>query len=154
MVDIFTAGKRSYVMSRVLSKDTKPEKIVRSFLHNHGFRFRLHVKSLPGTPDLVMPRYGVVVFVNGCFWHRHKDCARASHPQTRRKFWEEKFMKTVARDKSNYRQLRKLGWKVFVLWECALKGNEPRKLRKLKEDLIAIQESLPPAHEDGFDPVQ
>ena len=120
MTDVFSETQRSYVMSRVGSRDTKPERIVRSFLHGQGFRFRLHVPDLPGRPDLVLPKYKAVVFVHGCFWHRHKGCRRATTPRTRKEFWDNKFERNVKRDKESQRALKKAGWKVEVVWECEL----------------------------------
>ena len=105
-------------MSRIRSKNTKPELIVRSLLHRMGFRFRVNRKDLPGTPDIVLPKYKTVIFVHGCYWHRHPGCKGATTPSTRREFWEKKFRDNVDRDSRNQRDLRKAGWKVIVLWEC------------------------------------
>src|SRR5580693_7162090 len=105
-------------MSRIRAKDTKPELAVRSLLHRLGFRFRIHVKRLPGCPDIVLSRLQTVVFVNGCFWHRHKNCKFAYSPKSRKAFWEEKFKANVARDRQLQRKLGKLGWTVHVIWEC------------------------------------
>lgn len=127
MTDVFSEAKRSYVMSRVSSKDTKPEKIVRSYLHRAGLRFRLHGPGLPGKPDLVLAKYRTVVFVHGCFWHRHKGCKRATTPKTRKEFWMEKFEKNKARDRRNSRQLKENGWHVIVIWACELEGNLKRE---------------------------
>ena len=129
MTDIFSEEQRSYVMSRVSSKDTKPEKIVRSFLHRSGFRFRLHMLNLPGKPDIVLAKYMTVIFVHGCFWHRHKDCRKATTPQSRKEFWEEKFKRNVIRDKENCKALRSDGWKIFVVWECELANAQKRSQR-------------------------
>ena len=136
-MDVFSEEQRSYVMRSVRSKDTKPERIVRSFLHRNGFRFRLHAKNLPGKPDLVLPRYRAVVFVNGCFWHRHKGCKRATTPKTREDFWADKFRKNVARDKRNYRELRKMGWEAIIIWECELRNldAQAKALRTLASSL-------------------
>ena len=106
-------------MSRIRSKDTEPERLVRSWLHQSGFRFRLHVKSLPGHPDIVLPRYRAIVEVRGCFWHRH-GCAQSTMPKTRRRFWNAKFVRNVARDALRERQYAELGWRLFVVWECEL----------------------------------
>jgi DNA mismatch endonuclease, patch repair protein len=129
VTDIFSEEQRSYVMSRVSSKDTKPEKIVRSFLHRSGFRFRLHMLNLPGKPDIVLAKYMTVIFVHGCFWHRHKDCRKATTPQSRKEFWEEKFKRNVIRDKENCKALRSDGWKIFVVWECELANAQKRSQR-------------------------
>lgn len=120
MTDIVSEEQRSYIMSKVASKDTKPELLVRSFLHRSGFRFRVHEKKLPGRPDLVLPKHQAVVFVHGCFWHRHNGCAKATMPATRVEFWREKFERNVARDLTNQADLRNLGWRVIVLWECEI----------------------------------
>ena len=105
-------------MSRIGSRDTKPELVVRSALHRMGYRFRLHRKDLPGTPDIVLPRHGTVIFVHGCFWHRHKGCGACYTPKTRTEFWKKKFGDNVRRDRRNTRLLSQQGWKVFVVWEC------------------------------------
>jgi DNA mismatch endonuclease (patch repair protein) len=111
-------------MRRVCSQDTQPEIIVRKYLHHEGFRFRLHRKNLPGKPDLVLTKYQTVIFVHGCFWHRHPGCKEASTPSTRRAYWLPKFQRTVERDKRNKRLLMKLGWRVLVIWECETKNEE------------------------------
>ncbi len=108
-------------MSRVRSRDTGPERLIRSLLHGLGFRFRLCDRTLPGTPDIVLRKYGTVIFVNGCFWHRHKNCSRATTPERRREFWEAKFARNVERDERSRKELRRLGWRVIVVWECRVK---------------------------------
>lgn len=105
-------------MSRIKGTNTKPEKVVRSFLHRQGYRFVLHRRDLPGSPDVVLPKHKTVVFVHGCFWHRHEGCKFAYTPKTRRDFWEEKFRTNVERDVANTKKLEDLGWKVAVIWEC------------------------------------
>lgn len=107
-------------MSRIRSEDTKPEWILRCALHRLGFRFRLRDKRIPGRPDLVFPKYGAAMFVHGCLWHRHRKCRQASTPKTNSAFWEEKFARNVARDRRNRAELKKLGWRVRVVWECEL----------------------------------
>ena len=121
-MDVFSKAQRSAVMARVRSKDTKPEKIVRSLLHRLGFRFRLHRADLPGTPDIVMPGRGIVVFVHGCFWHQHARCASANRPASNRVYWNNKLDRNRTRDAANKRALRRLGWKVVVVWECQIKN--------------------------------
>ncbi|MGI5869806.1 MAG: very short patch repair endonuclease [Kiritimatiellia bacterium] len=106
-------------MSRIRSKNTRPERLVRSWLHRAGFRFRLHVKTLPGHPDIVLARHRAVVEVRGCFWHRH-GCDQTTTPKTNRRFWEAKFRRNVARDARHERELAELGWRLFVIWECEL----------------------------------
>ena len=128
MVDVFSKNKRSEIMSLIKSKNTRPEKAVRSHLHKQGYRFVLHDKRLPGKPDIVLPRYKTVVEVNGCFWHGH-NCKLSSKPSSNRKFWKEKICNNKRRQKNNFQKLRRLGWKVIVVWECQIiKGN----LQKLK----------------------
>jgi len=131
-VDTFSPEKRSNIMRLVRSKNTTPEMTVRSLLHGLGFRFRLHRKDLPGNPDIVLPKYSAVVFVHGCFWHRHKACPQASMPATNQGYWIPKFKRTVERDWKNQRELRRLGWKVIVLWECEL-----RELNRLTKRLTS-----------------
>jgi DNA mismatch endonuclease (patch repair protein) len=126
MVDSLTPEKRSWNMSRIRSKNTKPEIMVRSILHRLGYRFSLHL-ILPGSPDIILPKYRTVIFVHGCFWHRHKGCRDASSPGTRPEFWQKKFSDNTSRDRRNCAELRQLGWKVIVIWECEVKG-DPRKL--------------------------
>jgi DNA mismatch endonuclease, patch repair protein len=118
MTDIFDSRKRSELMSRVRSRDTGPELHVRRLLHAMGYRFRLHPADLPGKPDIVLPRYRTAIFVNGCFWHGHRDCGAAKRPQTNVDFWNEKIDGNIARDKRKVGQLRRSGWKVIVVWEC------------------------------------
>jgi DNA mismatch endonuclease, patch repair protein len=105
-------------MSRIRGKDTTPELKVRSALHRAGLRFRLHRSDLPGTPDIVLPRHRTVVFVHGCFWHRHNGCKYAYTPKSRAEFWHEKFERTVERDREAVKALRELGWQVLTVWEC------------------------------------
>jgi len=120
MVDKLTKEKRSWNMSRIKGKDTKPEKAVRSLLHYLGYRFRLQRKDLPGKPDIVLPKYRTVVFVHGCFWHSH-GCKDSGIPKTNSEFWHEKLAKNKLRDGKNSLKLRELGWSVLVVWECELK---------------------------------
>ena len=128
--DVFSKKKRSEVMSLIRSKNTKPELYVRSFLHTKGYRFRLHQKNLPGSPDIVLKKHNVVINVNGCFWHHHK-CGRYKIPKTNKKFWLNKLNKNNARDEINTKKLRKLGWKVYKIWECKLKQNTNRIANKI-----------------------
>jgi len=125
-------------MARIRGKDTKPELLVRSLLHRMGYRFRLYRKDLPGTPDIVLPRLRTVVFVHGCFWHRHKDCKGTSTPKTHVDFWEAKFKRNVERDSRNRRDLRRLGWRYIVVWECETR-NVCRLERKLRARLRKIE---------------
>ena len=118
MVDTISPEHRSWNMSQIKGKDTKPELIVRSHLHKMGFRFRLHRKDLPGKPDIVLPKHRTVIFVHGCFWHRHKSCKNSYNPKSRKKFWQDKFQGNVDRDKRNRKNLSSLGWRSVVVWEC------------------------------------
>ena len=118
MTDSLSKKHRRWNMSRIRARDTAPELLVRSTLHNAGYRFILHSKTLPGRPDIVLPRYRAVIFVNGCFWHRHKACRYAYTPKSRKKFWQDKFRENVARDRRNLKALQALGWNVFTIWEC------------------------------------
>lgn len=118
MTDIVDKKTRSRMMSGIGAKDTKPELALRRALHARGFRYRLHDKRLPGKPDIVLPRYNAVIFVHGCFWHRHPNCRYATTPATRPEFWAEKFRGNVERDKRNQAALKDLGWRVALVWEC------------------------------------
>lgn len=108
-------------MSHIRSKDTKPEVMVRHFLFSRGFRYRLYRKDLPGKPDIVLTKYKTVIFINGCFWHGHKDCKYATLPSENHDFWLTKISGNIERDKLNYEKLNKLGWKVIEIWQCELK---------------------------------
>lgn len=123
MLDRFSPEKRSRIMSRIRSKDTGPEMIVRRYLHSRGLRYRLHCRDLPGSPDLVMHSRRVVIFVNGCFWHGHEGCSKARLPSTRHDFWREKISNNVSRDKLIQDSLCKIGWRVIVMWSCGLNKN-------------------------------
>jgi DNA mismatch endonuclease, patch repair protein len=132
MTDVFSKSMRSWVMSRIHGKDTRPEKQVRSLLHVRGFRFSLHRKDLPGNPDIVLPRYGTVVQVQGCFWHGHS-CKEGRRPRSNRKYWNAKLDRNKRRDSLNARMLRRLGWRRIVVWECQVKKLDDvgRRLTKL-----------------------
>jgi len=136
MTDLFSKEKRSWIMSRVKGRDTKPEILVRSIIHRMGFRFCLHRRDLPGNPDIVLPRYGKVIFVHGCFWHGHKRCPRSGRPSTRREFWDKKLDNNIERDKRFRRELKRMGWNVLVVWECETRRPEGL-LGKLERFLYA-----------------
>ena len=124
-------------MRRVRAAGTSPERKIRSLLHSLGFRFRLYRKDLPGTPDIVFPKYRAVLFVHGCFWHRHKDCPRASTPSSNQDYWLPKFQRTIKRDRRNQDELHRRGWNVIVAWECELKSMEAlgaRLARAIKDE--------------------
>ena len=136
-MDVHTKEQRSYNMSRIKGKDTKPEMLVRRFLHANGFRYKLHDKALPGKPDIVLPKYKTVIFVHGCFWHGHKNCKYFVVPKTRTEWWLNKINGNIANDTKAIKALKKNGWKIINLWECDLK---PKKiaatLHKLLKSLL------------------
>ncbi|WP_417446155.1 very short patch repair endonuclease [Kangiella sp.] len=123
MVDRLTKKQRSLNMALIKSKDTKPEIIVRKYLHTKGFRFRLHSNTLPGKPDIVLSKWKTVIFVNGCFWHRHKGCKYSYTPKSNTDFWLKKFKENVKRDQKNYDALYAQGWKIIIVWECEVKSD-------------------------------
>ena len=122
MTDVFTARKRSAIMQAIRGKDSKPEMTIRRLAHSLGYRYRLHVSELPGKPDLVFPSRRKIIQVHGCFWHRHSCRKGRSLPSTRASFWQEKLDRNKARDATDRRRLRKLGWNVLVVWECQVKN--------------------------------
>lgn len=135
--DIFTSDKRSKIMANVRSKNTKPEIIVRSLLHKQGFRFRLHDTKLPGHPDIVLKKFRTVVFINGCFWHQHEACKKATLPKQNSTFWITKLQRNVERDKEEKLALEKVGWKVIVVWECETKRDLSTLLSRLKQEITS-----------------
>jgi DNA mismatch endonuclease (patch repair protein) len=132
MVDVHSKAVRSYNMSRIKGKDTKPEILVRKFLFFKGLRYRLHQKNLPGKPDIVIPQHKVIVFIHGCFWHGHKGCKYFVPPKTRTEWWVNKINETTKKDAENILKLKKLGWKIIIVWECSLKSD---KIKKVLESL-------------------
>ena len=132
MVDTLSAKHRSWNMSRIRGRDTGPERSLRSLLHNEGFRFRLHDRSLPGKPDIVLKKHQAIIMVHGCYWHRHPGCRNATTPSTRTDFWTEKFEGTIARDKQNLAALAALGWRVLIVWECDLEKNPDKVMAGIR----------------------
>jgi DNA mismatch endonuclease (patch repair protein) len=126
--------EKSAMMRLVRSKNTQPERAVRSLVHALGYRFRLHRRDLPGTPDLVFPGNRKIIFVNGCFWHRHSGCPRASTPKTRSETWKKKFDANIARDKANLAELEAAGWQVLTIWECEISNQTA--LRRSLDDFL------------------
>jgi DNA mismatch endonuclease (patch repair protein) len=124
LTDTVSKEQRSAMMRAVRNKDTAPEMLVRQAAHRMGLRFRLHRKNLPGRPDLAFKKWRTVIFVNGCFWHRHADCPRTTNPQSNKDFWETKFADNMRRDRANYARLKTLGWRVIVLWQCEISTSE------------------------------
>ena len=140
MADVFSKEMRSRIMSQIHSRDTRPEMIVRSMVHRLGYRFRLHLRKLPGTPDLVLPRLQSVIFVHGCFWHGHPRCNRAVQPASNALFWRQKLAANRKRDKKSQLLLRKSGWRVCVVWQCEL-ADKVRLRAKLADFLSIAQEA-------------
>lgn len=133
-MDIVSREKRREMMSGIRGKDTSPERMVRSLVHRMGYRFRLHGKHLPGRPDLVLARHSTVIFVHGCFWHRHEGCRFAYVPKSRVEFWKAKFRANRERDQRVQRELRQLGWRVILVWECELR--QPQGVRTRLKRLL------------------
>ena len=141
MSDIFSRPKRSEIMSKISSKETKPEILVRKYLFAQGFRYRKNVKGLPGKPDIVLPKYKTAIFINGCFWHGHS-CRKGNLPTTNIEFWTEKITTNIKRDSKNILELESMGWKVLVIWQCEINNNSDREFRftKLISDIIYKKE--------------
>ena len=135
MTDVHEPSIRSYNMSRIRDKNTKPEILVRKFLYSKRFRYRLHVKKLPGKPDIVLKKYNAIIFINGCFWHKHKDCKYFVIPKTRTEWWLKKINKNVENDLKHISMLKNLGWNVIIIWECELK---PTKRDKTLKNLVTL----------------
>jgi DNA mismatch endonuclease (patch repair protein) len=135
-MDVVDATTRSRMMSGIRSKDTKPEMIVRRYLHSRGFRFRLHARNLPGSPDLVLPKHKAAIFVHGCFWHRHQGCRYATTPASNADRWQQKFDGNVERDQRKAKALDAAGWRVFVVWECDLRRTPEERLSRLTDEIL------------------
>jgi DNA mismatch endonuclease (patch repair protein) len=123
-MDVHTPEQRSFNMSRIRSKDTKPELLVRRLLHHKGYRFRLHRHDLPGSPDVVLPKYNTLIYVHGCFWHRHEGCRFATTPDNNAEKWQRKFQENILRDQKNREEAQRLGWLPIVVWECETRDPE------------------------------
>jgi DNA mismatch endonuclease, patch repair protein len=137
MADVHDKETRSYNMSQIKSKNTKPEMLVRKFLHSNGFRYRLHVKKMPGKPDIVLPKYKTVIFVHGCFWHGHAYCKYYVIPKTKTEWWLNKINGNIGNDLKAIKSLKKEGWKIITLWECDLKLLKAQKtLNSLLKKLL------------------
>ena len=139
MTDVHCKAVRSFNMSRIKGKNTKPEILVRKFLFSKGFRFRIHSINLPGKPDIVLPKYKSIIFINGCFWHGHKDCKYFVIPKTRTDWWLEKINKTIYRDSLIFNELTNLGWTVHRIWTCEIKKDGSGRLNELVNE---IRESI------------
>ena len=141
-MDVHDQKTRSYNMSRVKGKDTKPEEIVRKYLFSQGFRYRKNDKRLPGKPDIVLPKYKTVIFVNGFFWHKHEGCKYFVWPKSNSEFWKEKIESNIVRDKKQYEELKNAGWHVIIVWECELKKKQRMDtLERLVTEIQTIVET-------------
>lgn len=138
MVDFVSVEKRSNIMRGVRSKNTRPERVVRSLLHRRGFRFRLHNRELPGKPDVTLPRYRVALFVHGCFWHNHEACAAGRMPSSNVEYWQTKISRTKMRDREHAAGLAGMGWRVLTIWECEL-ADEAQVTAKMEGFIKATQ---------------
>jgi len=142
-MDRLTKEHRSWNMSRIKGKDTGPERLIRTMLHKNGFRFRLQGKELPGKPDIVLPKYKTVIFVHGCFWHRHENCKYCYTPKSHEEFWQKKFQRTVERDTEQVKALSQAGWLPLIIWECELKDKADETFNRiqdiLRKRLLAIR---------------
>jgi DNA mismatch endonuclease, patch repair protein len=135
MTDTFTSAGRTRVMSRIKSKNTRPELIVRKYLYSQGIRYRLHKKTLPGKPDIVVSKINTVLFVNGCFWHHHDGCKRSNWPKSNKDYWIPKIRRNIARDKKNNALLSSMGWKIITIWECEVGSLE---LHGILQEMIQV----------------
>ena len=136
MADVHDTAIRSYNMSRIKGKDTKPEETVRKYVFSKGFRYRKNVSTLPGKPDIVLPKYKTCIFVHGCCWHKHEGCKYFVWPKSNEEFWKDKLEKNVTRDKNEQAELEKMGWHILIVWECQLKKkNKEQTLRELEEKI-------------------
>lgn len=140
-MDVHDSKTRSYNMSRIKGKNTKSEETVRKYLFSQGFRYRKNDKRLPGKPDIVLPKYKTIIFVNGCFWHKHEGCRYFAWPQNNAEFWKEKIESNVVRDKKQYEELQDAGWRVIIVWECELKKKRKSDtLERLVDEIKAVVE--------------
>ncbi|MFA5296365.1 MAG: very short patch repair endonuclease [Methanoregulaceae archaeon] len=144
MVDTRTKEQRHKIMAAVRSKDTQPELLVRKYLWAHGIRYRLHLKSLPGTPDIVIPKLKIVIFVHGCFWHGHESCSLGRLPKSHLDYWKEKIEKNKNRDRKSLKQLKEMGWRVIIIWNCQLRTNKNARisLPKILKEITILSEGV------------
>lgn len=140
MADVHTPEQRSYNMSQIRGKNTKPEELVRKYLFSQGFRYRKNDRKLPGKPDIVLPKYKTVIFVNGCFWHGHESCRYFVWPKSNAEFWREKITSNILRDARNHQLLREHGWRVIVIWECTLKRDVAKQT--LEEIVLMLRNDM------------
>ena len=144
MTDIVDSSTRSRMMAGIRGRNTKPELLIRSLLHRKGFRFRLHVKDLPGKPDIVLPKYRAVIFIHGCFWHGHQDCHLFRLPATRTEFWQEKILRNQTNDSRTVELLLAINWRVCIVWECSIRGarKDPEKVANMIADWLSGTENF------------
>lgn len=135
MSDVFGQEKRSVIMSHIRSTGTLAEKAVFAWLKQHRYKFKTHVKELPGKPDVVLERYKTVIFIHGCFWHHHPGCSRATLPKTRKKYWLPKIEKNIKRDRKHSAKLRRMGWHVYTVWECQIKKDLEKAMKRIQNRL-------------------
>lgn len=135
MVDIVSPEKRSKMMSNIQGKNTKPEILIRKNLYSKGYRYKLHVKSLQGKPDIVLSKYNALIFINGCFWHKH-NCHLFKWPKTRRFFWETKINKNIENDQKNHIKLLNENWRILIVWECSIKGKTKKTMEIVINDIV------------------
>lgn len=136
MADRITKEHRSWNMSRIKGKDTNIEKLVRSYLFAHGFRFRKNDNRYPGKPDVVLPKYKTVIFINGCFWHHHKDCKIATTPKSNTEYWMKKFSRNIENDERHRSELQEMGWNVITIWECEIKADFEAVMKRVEKEII------------------
>ena len=141
MTDTLTKQQRSELMSRIRGKNSASEMRLRRLIHGMGYRYRLHVKALPGTPDLVFASRKAVIFMHGCFWHRHPNCKLARMPKSKISFWREKLEGNKRRDEENIKKLKKLGWRVLVIWECQMKDKDSKKVSSMVRRFLTAEET-------------
>lgn len=149
MMDTFTLRERSEVMRRIKSKDTSPEVSIRKYLHNLGFRYRLHVKNMPGKPDIVLKKHNAVILYNGCFWHGHENCKYSHLPKSNKNYWRKKIYNNMLRDKKNTKLLREAGWRLLIVWECSHRGKSSKVL-----DSVCLQIHNWLVSESDFDEIR
>ncbi|TJX14887.1 DNA mismatch endonuclease Vsr [Tissierella creatinini] len=135
MADVFSKDKRSEIMAKIRGKDTKIEMVVRKWIFAHGFRYRKNDKRFPGTPDIVLPKYKTVIFINGCFWHGHEHCKLSHMPKSNVEYWEHKISRNIENDIKNQEDIKMMGWNFIIVWECQLKENTEEVLENLIEKI-------------------
>ncbi len=143
-IDRYPPEKRSEIMSQIRGKNTTPELVIRKYLFSRGFRYRVNDDRYPGKPDMVLPKYGTVIFIHGCFWHSHENCKASKLPETRKEFWKKKISDNMERDQRNIQELERQGWNIIVVWECEIKNKVKRekRLRKLVDEIVSNEKNM------------